>query len=79
MKFLLGHFYIKCDWLGSFVCRVYDLYLVHLTKLIELRREWIEKNEPRLQEDKTTDALDIVDLQTKLDQHEVRNLMVFPC
>ena len=47
------------------------MYLTHLTMLIQLRTEWISANEPRLEQTDTTDASDIADLESKLDEHEV--------
>ena len=51
--------------------RVYSVYLTHLTKLIQLRVEWITDGEPRMEETDTTDASDIADLESKLGEHEV--------
>ena len=47
------------------------MYLTHLTMLIQLRTEWISANEPRMEQTDTTDASDIADLESKLDEHEV--------
>ncbi|XP_028414728.1 nuclear anchorage protein 1-like isoform X2 [Dendronephthya gigantea] len=50
--------------------KVYAVYLTNLTKLIQIRTEWITSNESRLDQTDTTDALDIPDLENKLDEHE---------
>ena len=47
------------------------MYLTHLTKLIQLRTEWITANEPRMEQTDTTDASDISDMESKLNEHEV--------
>jgi hypothetical protein len=55
------------------VFRVYSVYLTHLTKLIQIRTEWITTSEPRMEQTRTTDASDIPDLEVNLTEHEVSN------